>query len=164
MPEYNIQYEVRAKEIINDNKYMVLSTSDKNGDPWGTALFYTCDEKYNFYFYSNSDSSHCTNILQNPNVSLTIFNQESMVGSYDGVQIKGQVSEVTDTELPETILRYFKKITRGLPTSPSDLPNPDEFKAPNKLRFFKVTILKIYFSQINGRIEVTFNNVTGKWI
>jgi uncharacterized protein YhbP (UPF0306 family) len=163
MAEYNIQYEKKAKYIINTNKYMVISTSDRAGEPWGAALFYACDEGYNFYFYSNINSRHCINLLKNPKVSLAIFNQNSLIGSYEGVQLEGKASMVSESELPDVINRYFRKIYPDSPASVSNVRLP-EFETPSNLRFFKVEISNIYLSEINGRIEVVFNKYTEKWM
>ena len=164
MAEYNIQYEKRAKYLINTNNYMVIATSDKKGVAWGAALFYACSEGYDFYFYSNITSRHCINISKNPKVSLTIFNHDSLIGSYDGVQMEGKASMVPDRELPTIITDYFRKVYPNSPIPVLDTVSPNRYKAPSNLRFFKVEVSKIYLSEINGRIEVVFNKPTDKWV
>ena len=164
MAEYNLQYEKKAKYLINSNKYMVISTSDNGGSPWGATVFYACSDGYDFYFYSSPNSRHCTNLAENPRVSLTIFNSENPIGFYDGIQIEGTASAVPLNELPATIYSYFRKIYPEL----SDLAVKNEIsdiqKQHSNLRFFKVMINKIYISEISGRKEVVFNKTQGNWV
>ncbi len=50
--------EQKAQKIIEDNLYMTISVATKDGDPWISNLFYSVDNKYNFYWYSSKDLLH----------------------------------------------------------------------------------------------------------
>ena len=86
-------YEM-TKDLIKENKFLSLATIDNDGNLWTTPLSYSYDNEYNFYFTSELDSQHIINIIDNPNVSFTIFDSTKRVSDVDGLQIRGIVGEV----------------------------------------------------------------------
>ena len=48
-----------AKEIIEQNQYVTLATSDNAGNPWVSPVVYAYDKDCNFYFVSIPNSKHC---------------------------------------------------------------------------------------------------------
>ena len=84
----------RARQLIANNKYMVVATTDKELKPWAAPVFYVHDKKYNFFFLSAADSRHGENISENRNISIVIFDSSQPIGSYDGVQMEGEATVV----------------------------------------------------------------------
>ncbi len=68
------------KNIITSNLFMTLATS-ANNTPWSCPLFFASDKDLNLYFTSYNDSLHVKNILENPNVSVSIFDSRAIPGT-----------------------------------------------------------------------------------
>lgn len=138
-------YEM-AREIIKDNKFLSLATVDNDGNLWSTPLSYSYDENYNFYFTSELDSQHIINIIDNPNVSFTIFDSTRRVSDVDGLQIRGIVGEVDKENLEKVVKNYYQFVFK-------DPKEREEWEAPytyflenNKpvYRFFQIMPTEIY--------------------
>ena len=138
-------YEM-TKEIIEGNKFLSLATVDNDGNLWTTPLSYSYDEDYNFYFTSELDSQHIINIIDNPNVSFTIFDSTKRVSDVDGLQIRGIVGEVDKDNLEKVVKNYYQFVFK-------DPREREEWEAPytyflenNKpiYRFFQIMPTEIY--------------------
>ena len=138
-------YEM-TKELIEGNKFLSLATVDNDGNLWSTPLSYSYDEDYNFYFTSELDSQHIINIIDNPNVSFTIFDSTRRVSDVDGLQIRGIVGEVAKKDLEEVVKNYYSFVFK-------DPEERKEWEAPytyfledNKpiYRFFQIMPIEIY--------------------
>ena len=138
-------YEM-ARDIIKDNKFLSLATIDNEGEVWSTPLSYYCDENYNFYFTSELDSKHIINIMDNPNVSFTIFDSTRRVSDVDGLQIKGIVGQVDNNDLERVVKNYYLNVFK-------DPEERKEWEAPYTYflqdekpvyRFFQIVPTEIY--------------------
>lgn len=147
-------YEQKAESILFHNKYMVVSTSDSEGNPWGAAVFYVLDEKYNFYFLSAIDSLHAKNAMETHKVSLVIFDSTVSLGSYDEVQAEGKISTISGTELKKGIDLYCKKLFPGSTVPPTDRYKPSDYGEGAEFRFFKVVISKAFTTGPDRRVQV----------
>jgi len=101
-----------AREIVKNNQYLTLGTSDKNGNAWVSPVVYACDSDFNFYFISLPNSKHIKNLINNSQVTFAIFNSRQMFGEGVGLQIEGIVKQVPLIQLPKMISIY---ITRKWP-------------------------------------------------
>jgi len=142
---------------------MVISTCNKSKIPWGSVVFYSYDYDYNLYFISASDSLHMKNLLENPNVALTIFDSNQPPELSEGVQIAGKLSQMVDeekilkmkqSEWKSSIYEYYSRMFPRI-SIPSErgLQIP-EFVQKGSLKFVRLTTLKSYLTRENKRIEV----------
>ena len=143
-------YEEKAKFIIDSNKYMVVSTSDKKAKPWGTPVFFAFDSAYNFYFLSAIDSTHAKNIIENSAVSLSIFDSKQEIVTSDSVEIEGKASVVKRDKLEEVIKLYNKRLFPESEVPATQRYNPNSFEEPAEFRFFRVTPVKSYVTGTEG--------------
>lgn len=88
----------KAKKIIKDNIYCVISSSSKDGKPWISPVFYGYDGNYNIYWISDKNSRHSKLIRNNPQVAIVIFNSQAPEGKGDGVYFEAMVKEINDRE------------------------------------------------------------------
>jgi nitroimidazol reductase NimA-like FMN-containing flavoprotein (pyridoxamine 5'-phosphate oxidase superfamily) len=156
MQEIPHPHKEKAKAIINENKYMVLATSDKESKPWASPVFFAHDERYNFYFLSSINSRHAKNILSNPNVGIAIFDSRQKMGQTEGLQIEAVAGQIGKNSLDKAIEHYCMKAfpNSGSGLSPSERYDPEEYIEPHDLRFFKVSPEKIYIVDIEKRVAV----------
>ncbi len=137
-----------AREIIRENIYLTLATSD-GGRPWASPLFYCTDDDYNFYFISLPDSFHSRHIGENPSVAFAIFDSRQAEGTGNGVQGSGSVERVPDGELEEA-LQWYK--TDYIELTPQNLT------APAPYRMYKLMSERFYVldpeARVDKRVEV----------
>lgn len=134
-----------AKQIIKQNKFLSLATSDRNGNVWSTPLSYSVDSECNFYFTTTLDSKHIENIRKNPYVSFSIFDSTKRVSDIDGLQIRGVVGELEREKLPEVVKSYYLQVfpdieERNLWESPYENFTLDEYPV---YRFFQIVPIEV---------------------
>ncbi|MDE1850765.1 MAG: pyridoxamine 5'-phosphate oxidase family protein [Candidatus Micrarchaeota archaeon] len=147
-------YEEKAESIIEHNNYMVIGTSSRKGRPWAAAVFYVYDYKGNFYFLSAVDSLHIKNGVENPFLSLVIFDSGQPLGTSDSVQVEGTLSPVKKSEIKKVITLYCKKLFPRSELSPFERYNPNNYSGASEFQFFKVTVANAYTSGPDRRVAV----------
>lgn len=93
-------------KILSDNKYLTVSTVDKDGNPWASPVWYVKDDEGNFYWWSPIASQHSRNIKNNPNVYITIFNSQLPEGDGLGLYIRAVASELKGDDVIAIIELY----------------------------------------------------------
>lgn len=148
-------YESKAKMILAKSNYMVVGTSTKNGKPWVAPVLFVHDDNLNLYFLSAVDALHSKNILENGNVSISIFDSHQKIGDLEeGIQAEGKATLVEEDNIERVISMYRKK---AFPNSKTD--SEDKYAAENYLgvaefRFFKVKLIRMYVNGEDRRVEV----------
>lgn len=154
MENNHSDYLGMAKDIIKDNMYMVVATSDKDGKPWAAPVFYAYDEVYNFYFLSAVDSRHAENIIENPHVSIVIFNSKQILGVSEGIQMEGMAKEVGERGIDEVISLYSDRLFSNSRIPSTEGYIPKNYLKPSEFRFFKVEIETAYVTGPDRRVKV----------
>ncbi|MDE1860682.1 MAG: pyridoxamine 5'-phosphate oxidase family protein [Candidatus Micrarchaeota archaeon] len=155
MQDKNESYEEEAKRLISDNKYMVVATSDKDGNSWAATVFYVYDKKYNFYFLSAVDSRHCEFINKNPKVAFVIFDANQPIGHSEGIQALGRASFVKDRELEEVIKLYSNRLFPKSTIPPGTRYPKENYGEASEFRFYKIEVSNLYVTgTIDRRTEV----------
>jgi general stress protein 26 len=99
MADHN-PYDKKARAVIEKSNYMVIGTSTKSGKPWTAPVLFVHDASFNIYFLSAVDALHSENILENANVSISIFDSHQKIGSYEGgVQAEGKAKPVEKNDI-----------------------------------------------------------------
>jgi nitroimidazol reductase NimA-like FMN-containing flavoprotein (pyridoxamine 5'-phosphate oxidase superfamily) len=87
--------------FLKTNFVANISTTD--GDkPTCSPIIYVIDDELNFYFVTNTDSFKAKNIVNNPKVSLSVWEFLKM-----SVQLDGEASEVTEEPKKEWVVEAF---------------------------------------------------------
>lgn len=88
-----------ALGLFEANRYAVLATSDTEGRPWATPVWFAPDGLDRLYWVSWPGSRHSQLIEQRPDVALTVF--DSTVASSDaaGFYATGKAKLVPDADL-----------------------------------------------------------------
>lgn len=106
------------------------------------------DTAYNFYFVSDCQTKHVQNVLQNPSVSLAIFDSHATPGSANGVQVSGTCQRLVGKEVQTGIdaiysRRYPDAKTRaGHNLAVQEFSKPDS--EPRARHIYKITPKHIY--------------------
>jgi uncharacterized protein YhbP (UPF0306 family) len=139
-----------TKELITNNRYLSLSTSDGK-NVWIAPLYYVADDKWNLYFVSPIESLHAKHIIKNPNVAFCIFDSTQEPGTGIGLQANAVASMIDSKDYPEVVVKYIKSL------EPFNI-------SMEKYRVFKLLSTKMFVTDqeawekegVDKRVEVKF--------
>lgn len=99
------------------NQHHVLSLGTSNDEELSVcSLFYAYSkEKNSFVIASSDDTTHIKHIKQNSSVAGNILLETKVVGKIQGVQFRGEFTQLDDSGLKEL---YFKTFPYALPLKP----------------------------------------------
>jgi nitroimidazol reductase NimA-like FMN-containing flavoprotein (pyridoxamine 5'-phosphate oxidase superfamily) len=95
-----------ARSLINANLYLVLGTTDPDGRPWTSPVYFAPAGDREFYWVSATDARHSVHVAERPQVSLVIF--DSTVAPYQGraVYAVGEARELSGSDLRRALEVY----------------------------------------------------------
>lgn len=135
-----------AWDLIHNNRFLSLATTNRKGEVWITPLSYSVDSEYNFYITTAIDSLHIDNIKENPFVAFSIYDSTRRVSDIDGLQIKGIMGQVENSQLPSIVKNYYLQvfpdpIERAEWEADWQHFTEDDFPV---YRFFQITPIEMY--------------------
>lgn len=140
----------KAKKMIRENLYMTISVSTNKGTPWIANIYYVCDSKFNFYWYSPKNSVHSEYIRKNARVAIAIFDSTATGEDVDAVYIKAKAIEITSKiDLIKGLTIYGKKMLEsGFVNSKAKvqkfIKQYRDFQGVSKIRMYKAIPEKIW--------------------
>jgi uncharacterized protein YhbP (UPF0306 family) len=107
---------VRAQELLQENQYLTIATSDEGGRPWSSTVWYTAWQRsraanwlaVEFIWLSRPEALHSRNLLQRPEVGISIFNSSQPAGTGDGLQFAARAEPVPAALLDEAAEAFSK--------------------------------------------------------
>ncbi len=154
MDEYYNVYEEKAKKIFADCAYMNVGTSTKDGKPWVAPVLFVYDKDYNIYFLSTVDARHSKNLLENADVSISIFDSSQKIGISYGIQAEGKVSLVEKREIKKVITLYCEKVFPDSEMEPTKRYVPEDYLGAAEFRFFKIKLADTYVKDGDSLVKV----------
>lgn len=107
------EYKKILQEVLDENKYLCLSTADLEWNPWASPLVYIRDDDYNFYFLSHTLSRHCKNIEKNNKVAFSVFDSKQNFWIAFWVQAYGIATQIQDVPLDIKNL-FYKEVSAAV--------------------------------------------------
>jgi uncharacterized pyridoxamine 5'-phosphate oxidase family protein len=104
MKQPNIDGKVH--DFLKKHHMAVLSTVSLDGKPWGSAVNFVIDEELNFFFMTRGGTLKYKNIENNPNVAITVADEESQ----QTVQAQGEISKVAVKDIIDVVFKKLAKI------------------------------------------------------
>lgn len=98
-----------ARNIIVENQYCILATSDELGNPWISPVAYVFDQQWNLYFVSMPSSKHGQNIKKNGKVAVSIFDSTQNWGDGVGLQIESTIEIVKGVDVLKIAKLYASR-------------------------------------------------------
>lgn len=122
-----------------------------NDHPWIASVYYSFDKDLSLYFLSTPTTIHCTQINQNPKVSVAITNSnQSMAGFKKGLQIYGIAEQISSSAKIKHALKLWKD---SLKVEDDELTHDNMMKkivsgrmykiSPKKIKFFNQELFKV---------------------
>jgi hypothetical protein len=97
----------RAKQPIDRNQNMVLATTNADGTPWVSPVFYVPDDRYDLYWTSWVKARHSAKVGERPSVAIVIY--DSPPKEVDAVYISAQAVELNDKDEVEAGIAVMRR-------------------------------------------------------
>jgi uncharacterized protein YhbP (UPF0306 family) len=146
----NLSEYQKVKNIIEENLYMTISVSSLSGEPWVANLFYAYDEEYNFYWYSQNNSTHSQKIRENSKVAISVFNSTKVGQEVDAVYLSAYALEVSEKKELKKVLSVYsgKLLQTGFVKNEKEKVDfelkVNDFLPDSEFRFYKASPIKIW--------------------
>lgn len=98
----------KAKEVIEHNRYMTVATSNGEGKPWISTVFFVYDALFNLYWVSDKKALHSRNIKANNHIAIVIFGPTPEDPAIDGVYFDAEAKELEDETEILSAMEVFK--------------------------------------------------------
>ena len=120
--------DAMARHIIDVNHYLVLGTTNDDGSPRVSPVYFGVDAYADFYWISSIEAQHSKNVEARPPVSLVIFDSTVAVGQGRAVYVTGSAQRVPDDELAERCAVAFRPLGGGRAYGPEELSGDEPFR------------------------------------
>jgi uncharacterized protein YhbP (UPF0306 family) len=145
----------RTKRILEEAKYLSLSTVSPDGTPWAAVLQYAwLAQPLRFLFGSATQSSHSGHVAANPTVSGSLFvTGDGALTAVDGAQFTGTCRELTEDEVRQHHATFYDALlpdeeSRNEYTLPVEL-----LVAPAEHRIYQITVRQLWLIDTSTWIE-----------
>ena len=102
-----------ARRVIDGNRYLVLGTTEPDGSPRLSPVYFVPARYRDFYWVSSPDAQHSHNVRARPEVRIVVFDSSSRPGDSEAVYLTATTREVPAEELPDVVDEAFDPETRG---------------------------------------------------
>jgi len=102
-----------ARRVIDGNRYLVLGTTEPDGSPRLSPVYFVPARYRDFYWVSSPDAQHSHNVRARPEVRIVVFDSSSRPGDSEAVYLTATAREVPAEELPDVVDEAFDPETRG---------------------------------------------------
>ena len=121
-----------ARDVIDSNRYLVLGTSEDDGRPRVSPVYYDHVDYREFYWVSSPNAHHSHNVEARSEVSFVIFNSTLLpTQGNQAVYVDATVAQVPEAELGDHCARAFASVGPG--TRAFD---PEELSGDGDLRLY----------------------------
>jgi hypothetical protein len=124
-----------ARDVIDSNRYLVLGTSEDDGRPRVSPVYYNHVGYREFYWVSGPDAQHSRNIEARPEVSFVIFNSTLLpTQGNQAVYVDATAGQVPEADLAEHCGRAFAVVGPGTRAF-----TPEELSGDGVLRLYRAS-------------------------
>jgi hypothetical protein len=120
-----------ARQVVDTNHYMTLGTSDPDGRPRVSPVYFTHVDYRDFYWVSSPTAHHSVNLAARPAIAMVIYNSTAAIGQGRAVYLEADAAQVPDEELPERSAAAFAHVGPGARAF-----TPDELSGDAALRLY----------------------------
>lgn len=91
--------EQAAERVLSGTRYVVVSTADEDGRPWGTPVWFARKGRTEFYWVSDPQTRHSRNIAARGDVALVVFDSQVPVGRASAFYARARAVRVPADEV-----------------------------------------------------------------
>jgi len=112
------------ERVIAANLYLVVATTDSDGSPWVSPVFFAPLGDKSLCWLSSPDSRHSRNIARRPDVAITVFDSRIAVGRAEAAFFEAVAFRASTDDRPRALAALNGRLPPGKQLSESDL-DPD---------------------------------------
>jgi pyridoxine/pyridoxamine 5'-phosphate oxidase len=94
------------RSIVDGNAYMTVATSDDDGNPWASPVWYATADCHEFVWASKPGARHSRNLARRPELAIVIFDSQQPPGTGEGVYLAARAEQVPNAELDRCLDIY----------------------------------------------------------
>jgi nitroimidazol reductase NimA-like FMN-containing flavoprotein (pyridoxamine 5'-phosphate oxidase superfamily) len=125
------ELQAMARAVIDTNHYLTLGTTEPDGRPRLSPVYFTHADYREFYWVSSPTARHSANIAERHSVAIVVFDSTAAIGDGRAVYVGATAAQVPDDELPERCARAFARVAEG-----AHAFTPGELSGDAPLRLF----------------------------
>jgi hypothetical protein len=91
---------------------VALGTSDEQGQPWVSPVYYASAGYREFYWVSLPEARHSVNIAARPQISIVIFDSQAPINTGQAVYMRAVAQELTGADRDRGI-EFFSRRTQA---------------------------------------------------
>lgn len=96
-----------ARDVLDANRYLTLGTTEPDGRPRVSPVFFTHAGYRTFYWVSSPRARHSANIAARPGVAIVVYDSSAPIGAGRAVYVGATAEEVPEAELPAACEEAF---------------------------------------------------------
>lgn len=124
-----------ARDVIDTNRYLTLGTTEPDGRPRLSPVYFTHAGYRDFYWVSSPAARHSENIAARPDVALVVFDSTAPIGQGRAVYLTARASMVPEEELPWRCAEAFARVAPGATRF-----QPEELSGDAPLRLYRAGV------------------------
>lgn len=138
MADETAELQERVRRVLDTNHYLVLGTSEDDGRPRVSPVYFNHDGYRTFYWVSSPDAQHSRNVAARPAVSFVVFDSQVLPGpDTAAVYVTARAEQVPDDELEAACPRAFGRLVGNARAF-----TPEELREPGPLRLYRAVAIR----------------------
>lgn len=119
-----------ARRVLDTNRYLTLGTTEPDGRPRVSPVYFTHAGYRTFYWVSSPHSRHSANVAARPEVAFVVYDSSAPVGAGRAVYVGATAEQVPAEELAAACDEAFADVTdAGVRRfRPADVSGAAEFR------------------------------------
>jgi Pyridoxamine 5'-phosphate oxidase len=114
-----------ARRVIDTNQYMTLGTTDPDGRPRLSPVYYTPARYTDLYWVSSPGAQHSRNLADRPGTQIVVFDSTAPVGQGEAVYLDTIATEVPPSDLEAVCPEAFRATPGAHRFTPAELRDGD---------------------------------------
>jgi hypothetical protein len=110
-----------ARRVIDASHYMTVATTDPDGRPRLSPVYYTPARYSDFYWVSSPGAQHSRNLAERPGAEIVIFDSTAPAGEGEAVYITAEARAIPEGELEAVCPEAFRTTAGARQFTPADL-------------------------------------------
>ncbi|MFC4855504.1 pyridoxamine 5'-phosphate oxidase family protein [Actinophytocola glycyrrhizae] len=145
-----------ARAILDGSSFMTMATSDADGVPWATPVWFATEDHRSLYWVSAPDAQHSRNLAVRPEISVVVYDSTQRPGNVNAVYMTGTAARVDDSAAVEEGIGVFSRVAvrEGIGEWGADRVTGDA-----RLRLYRASVAAHYIldpdAPVDRRLRIT---------
>ncbi|MGN6427732.1 MAG: pyridoxamine 5'-phosphate oxidase family protein [Leifsonia sp.] len=119
----------RFARVVAANRYLVLGTTDADGRPWLSPVFFAPLGDDRLCWVSSADSRHSRNLAERPEIAITVFDSTVAVGHAEAAYVEAAAAPAPAAETSAVLAALNARLPEDRSLAPDDLVPPGPLTA-----------------------------------